>query len=125
MPQSHVFAARALRSGVSVMPDHLRKGARVLVQGLEKKLELNGLRGTLASFDSASNRWAVRLDEVGFRKIKIANLLSTQSDDVGSQLKLYRYGQKCHRPELWYRHEDEEAHDYILYESGKACRQTA
>jgi len=58
-------------------------GRRVVVSGLTSKPELNGTKGTAASFDEDRGRYNVKLDSTGsFMALKPASLTAETSDDA-------------------------------------------
>lgn len=66
-------------SSVAQAEGDLKKGARVLVQGVESRPELNGQAGQLLGFNAAHSRWLVSLDD-GTKKLITANNLQLQSE---------------------------------------------
>ena len=87
----------------------LCSGSRVIVHSLSTTAVLNGEIGRLMNFDSSSDRWEVRIDGAGCKKVRPANLVLASSLDAGSSwsrgaarplktVKLCRYGDNCWRP---------------------------
>mmetsp|Transcript_56299 Transcript_56299/g.112891 ORF Transcript_56299/g.112891 Transcript_56299/m.112891 type:complete len:176 (-) Transcript_56299:51-578(-) len=68
----------------------LRPGVRVRLADLQARPDLNGTVGTIASFDTAKERWAVNLSNGdGTKLFKAANLVTLeveQADSVSQRL---------------------------------------
>ena len=64
-----------MRDPDEVAPQAKLVGKRVRLQGLEKRPEFNGLHGTVAAFNHATERFAVEVDNVSRMALKQANLV--------------------------------------------------
>ena len=98
---------KSLREGGGVVICDFKKGARVEIIGLQNASCLNGHRGTLGNYDEACGRWDVCLDGMGSKKIKEFNLAPCITPST-KKLKLCKFGQRCHRPQCWFWHDDEQ-----------------
>eukprot|EP00966_Prymnesium_polylepis_P306201 7075731-Prymnesium_polylepis.1 len=64
-----------MADGALAMSDHLSPDARVLIQGLRARADLNGLQATCLSWHGEGERWAVRTLLGEGVRVKPANLV--------------------------------------------------
>ena len=80
--------------------------ASVIVHRLQDRTELNGRIGEARQYDDSACRWEVKLQGIGFKKIKAENLKVTNGC-ARHRRKLCKFGQRCFRPQCWFIHADE------------------
>ena len=110
----------------------LFSGQHVAAHGLSNQIDLNVTNGVLRKFDDGSGRWEVELDDVGFRKLKPANLVPSPPElhelHPRRRVRLCKFGQSCYRPECWFAHPDESARvskmSRVWEDLDQACKYT-